>query len=40
METSRIEGIRAMKHVSHWIGGKPWAGEAASRGDIYNPATG
>ena len=29
-----------MKHVSHWIGGKPWAGEAASRGDIYNPATG
>jgi malonate-semialdehyde dehydrogenase (acetylating)/methylmalonate-semialdehyde dehydrogenase len=29
-----------MKHVSHWIGGKPWTGEAASRGDIYNPATG
>src|SRR6202050_5704417 len=29
-----------MKHVSHWIGGKPWAGEAASRGDIYNPASG
>jgi malonate-semialdehyde dehydrogenase (acetylating) / methylmalonate-semialdehyde dehydrogenase len=29
-----------VKHVSHWIGGKPWAGEAASRGDIYNPATG
>jgi malonate-semialdehyde dehydrogenase (acetylating) / methylmalonate-semialdehyde dehydrogenase len=29
-----------MKHISHWIGGKPWAGEAASRGDIYNPATG
>jgi len=31
---------RAMKHCTHWIGGKPWAGEAASRGDIYNPATG
>jgi malonate-semialdehyde dehydrogenase (acetylating) / methylmalonate-semialdehyde dehydrogenase len=29
-----------MKHISHWIGGKPWAGEAAQRGDIYNPATG
>src|ERR1700683_312994 len=34
------EGNRVMKHVSHWIGGKPWAGEAASGGDIYNPATG
>ena len=20
---------RAMKHVTHWIGGKPWTGEAA-----------
>jgi malonate-semialdehyde dehydrogenase (acetylating) / methylmalonate-semialdehyde dehydrogenase len=29
-----------MKHCSHWIGGKPWTGEAARRGDIYNPATG
>jgi malonate-semialdehyde dehydrogenase (acetylating)/methylmalonate-semialdehyde dehydrogenase len=29
-----------VKHISHWIGGKPWAGEAARRGDIYNPATG
>ncbi|HEY2507803.1 MAG TPA: CoA-acylating methylmalonate-semialdehyde dehydrogenase [Streptosporangiaceae bacterium] len=25
---------------THWIGGKPWTGEAAVRGDIYNPATG
>ncbi len=32
--------MRAVKHVSHWIGGKPWAGEASHRGDIYNPATG
>jgi malonate-semialdehyde dehydrogenase (acetylating)/methylmalonate-semialdehyde dehydrogenase len=32
---------RAIKHLSHWIGGKPWAGsDPASRGDIYNPATG
>jgi malonate-semialdehyde dehydrogenase (acetylating)/methylmalonate-semialdehyde dehydrogenase len=29
-----------MKHVSHWIGGHPWAGAAERRGDIYNPATG
>ena len=28
------------KHVSHWIGGKPWDGEAERRGDIYDPATG
>ncbi len=28
------------KHLTHWIGGKPWTGEAAQRGDIYNPATG
>jgi len=28
------------KHVSHWIGGKPWDGAAQRRGDIYNPATG
>jgi len=31
---------RAMKHCTHWIGGKPWTGEAGRRGDIYNPATG
>ncbi len=31
---------RAMKHVTHWIGGKPWDGEAERRGDIYDPATG
>ena len=30
-----------MKHVTHWIGGKPWTGGAAAhRGDVYNPATG
>jgi malonate-semialdehyde dehydrogenase (acetylating)/methylmalonate-semialdehyde dehydrogenase len=28
------------KHVTHWIGGKPWSGEAARQGDIYDPATG
>ncbi len=30
----------AGKHVTHWIGGKPWTGDAAQRGDIFNPATG
>jgi malonate-semialdehyde dehydrogenase (acetylating)/methylmalonate-semialdehyde dehydrogenase len=31
----------ATKHVSHWIGGKPWTGsEPGQRGEIYNPATG
>ncbi|HEX6934352.1 MAG TPA: CoA-acylating methylmalonate-semialdehyde dehydrogenase [Streptosporangiaceae bacterium] len=30
-----------VKHVSHWIGGKPWTGsEPSQRGDIFNPATG
>ena len=29
-----------LKHATHWIGGKPWTGEAGQRGDIYNPATG
>ncbi|WP_067461601.1 CoA-acylating methylmalonate-semialdehyde dehydrogenase [Actinomadura macra] len=28
------------KHVTHWIGGKPFDGEAERRGDIYEPATG
>jgi malonate-semialdehyde dehydrogenase (acetylating)/methylmalonate-semialdehyde dehydrogenase len=29
-----------MKHVTHWINGKPWDGPASTRGDIYNPASG
>jgi malonate-semialdehyde dehydrogenase (acetylating)/methylmalonate-semialdehyde dehydrogenase len=33
-----------MKHVTHWIDGKPWTGQAGSGtgqlGDLYNPATG
>ena len=29
-----------MKHITHWIGGKPWAGEASRQGDVYDPATG
>ena len=30
-----------MKHITHWIGGKPWTGGiAAQQGDVYNPATG
>ena len=29
-----------MKNITHWIGGKPWDGEAERHGDVYNPATG
>jgi malonate-semialdehyde dehydrogenase (acetylating)/methylmalonate-semialdehyde dehydrogenase len=28
------------KHVTHWIGGKPWTGTAPRQGDLYDPATG
>jgi len=28
------------KHVTHWIGGKPWTGTAERQGDIYDPSTG
>ncbi|MFF4234991.1 CoA-acylating methylmalonate-semialdehyde dehydrogenase [Actinomadura geliboluensis] len=28
------------KHVTHWIGGKPFDGESARRGEIYEPASG
>ncbi|MGO8958575.1 MAG: CoA-acylating methylmalonate-semialdehyde dehydrogenase [Streptosporangiaceae bacterium] len=31
---------QATSHRTHWINGKPWSGEAPTRGDIYNPATG
>ena len=30
----------ADKHVTHWIGGKPWTGTAQRHGDLYDPATG
>jgi malonate-semialdehyde dehydrogenase (acetylating)/methylmalonate-semialdehyde dehydrogenase len=28
------------RHVTHWIGGKPWGGPTERKGGIYNPATG
>jgi malonate-semialdehyde dehydrogenase (acetylating)/methylmalonate-semialdehyde dehydrogenase len=28
------------KHVTHWVGGKPWTGSAQRQGDVYDPATG
>src|SRR5450755_4094744 len=28
------------KHVTHWIGGKPFGGGGGRRGDIYDPALG
>jgi malonate-semialdehyde dehydrogenase (acetylating)/methylmalonate-semialdehyde dehydrogenase len=38
----RAEGAekRAMKHCTHWIGGKSWPGASGAAGDIYDPATG
>jgi malonate-semialdehyde dehydrogenase (acetylating)/methylmalonate-semialdehyde dehydrogenase len=30
----------AAKHVTHWIGGKPWEGHGARQGEIFDPATG
>jgi len=29
-----------MRRVTHWINGKPWDGEAARRGPIFDPSTG
>jgi malonate-semialdehyde dehydrogenase (acetylating)/methylmalonate-semialdehyde dehydrogenase len=29
-----------MKHVTHWIDGKPWRGSATRQGEIYDPAAG
>ena len=26
--------------TTHWIDGRPWAGTAERRGDVYDPATG
>ena len=28
------------KHLSHWIAGKGWTGEAERHGEVYDPATG
>jgi malonate-semialdehyde dehydrogenase (acetylating) / methylmalonate-semialdehyde dehydrogenase len=28
------------KHITHWIAGKPWDGDAERHGDVYDPATG
>jgi malonate-semialdehyde dehydrogenase (acetylating)/methylmalonate-semialdehyde dehydrogenase len=33
-------GSQPDKHVTHWIGGKPWDGTAERQGDVYDPATG
>ena len=29
-----------MKHITHWIDGRPWAGHAERQGEVFNPATG
>ena len=31
---------RAMKHCTHWIGGKPWDGGSERHCEVYYPATG
>jgi malonate-semialdehyde dehydrogenase (acetylating)/methylmalonate-semialdehyde dehydrogenase len=28
------------RHITHWIGGKPWTGTSARVGDVFDPATG
>src|SRR6202012_4759358 len=33
-------GTEPTKHITHWIGGKPWDGQAERQGDVYDPATG
>jgi malonate-semialdehyde dehydrogenase (acetylating)/methylmalonate-semialdehyde dehydrogenase len=29
-----------MRRITHWVGGKPWDGEADRHGDVFDPATG
>jgi malonate-semialdehyde dehydrogenase (acetylating)/methylmalonate-semialdehyde dehydrogenase len=29
-----------MNHITHWIDGKPWVGDAERRGQVFDPATG
>ena len=29
-----------MNHITHWIDGKPWVGDAERRGTVFDPATG
>jgi malonate-semialdehyde dehydrogenase (acetylating)/methylmalonate-semialdehyde dehydrogenase len=33
-------GTEPAKHITHWIGGKPWDGTAERQGEVYDPATG
>ena len=29
-----------MRHITHWVDGKPWSGTSERHGDVYDPATG
>jgi malonate-semialdehyde dehydrogenase (acetylating) / methylmalonate-semialdehyde dehydrogenase len=29
-----------VKHITHWIDGKPWRGQAARHGEVFDPAVG
>jgi len=39
MTTTATDGA-TLKHITHWIGGKPFGGVAARQGEVYDPATG
>jgi malonate-semialdehyde dehydrogenase (acetylating) / methylmalonate-semialdehyde dehydrogenase len=28
------------RHITHWIGGKPWTGAAQRQGEVFDPALG
>jgi malonate-semialdehyde dehydrogenase (acetylating)/methylmalonate-semialdehyde dehydrogenase len=38
--TETIEAPAALKHINHWIGGRPVAGTSGRKGPVYNPAIG
>jgi malonate-semialdehyde dehydrogenase (acetylating)/methylmalonate-semialdehyde dehydrogenase len=34
------EAPAAVKHITHWIGGRPYEGQSGRSGPVFNPATG
>src|SRR5256886_315745 len=40
LATPPVEERTGVKRISHWIGGRPVAGESGRSGPVYNPATG
>ena len=35
-----VEAPAAVKHITHWIGGRPYEGQSGRSGPVFNPATG